>query len=333
MTVCLAGCTYQRMVELAPTDLPEQVYLTPQENNYEELLRNKVFANVTPELDVSDISLENLVEIAHDRKYDLIITGDLLYYFEGSLHRPSRADERIRVIDAQTEETLWYAKAVDVAPPAAYTDYIFMQGRGMQAPTARTVLKRNAEKFCRMLLSLPPREHSATAQEPNCLAGEEDSRAAQEELDEKGPGEELLGQDAKSWRERTQREGFANEHILFEFDRWRLLPEAKEILRRKAEWLNGNSDVSVVIEGYCDERGTGAYNMSLGDRRAARARDYLVDLGIAPERVTAVSYGEEKPLDPRHNEEAWAKNRRAQLMLEKRQLRVRASTTHSTKSQ
>jgi peptidoglycan-associated lipoprotein len=107
----------------------------------------------------------------------------------------------------------------------------------------------------------------------------------------------------------TQR--FADEDIRFEFDKSRLLPEAKENLRRRANWLMAHPDISVVIEGHCDERGMGDYNLALGDRRANRVKQYLVDLGVAPERLATRSYGEERPVDPRHSEEAWAKNRRA----------------------
>ena len=75
-------------------------------------------------------------------------------------------------------------------------------------------------------------------------------------------------------------------------------------------------DVSVIIEGHCDERGTSEYNMALGDRRAQSAKSYLVDLGIGSRRLMTISYGEERPLDPSHNERAWAKNRRDQFVIE-----------------
>jgi peptidoglycan-associated lipoprotein len=70
------------------------------------------------------------------------------------------------------------------------------------------------------------------------------------------------------------------------------------------------------VEGHCDERGTEAYNMALGERRAEAAKDYIVNLGIAPNRIGTISYGEERPVDPRHNEEAWAKNRRAHFVID-----------------
>ena len=105
------------------------------------------------------------------------------------------------------------------------------------------------------------------------------------------------------------------EHIHFGFDQYYLTPVAQELLRRQAEWLRANSDVTATIEGHCDERGTPEYNLALGDRRAESVKSFLVDLGIAEKRLATISYGEERPLDPRSNEEAWAKNRRAQFVL------------------
>lgn len=108
---------------------------------------------------------------------------------------------------------------------------------------------------------------------------------------------------------------FLNEDIYFEFDKYDLLPEAQEILRWKAEWLRQNNTSQVIIEGHCDERGTNEYNLGLGDRRANSAKSFLTDLGISPSRLTTISYGEERPLDPGHNEDAWAKNRRGHFSL------------------
>jgi len=100
------------------------------------------------------------------------------------------------------------------------------------------------------------------------------------------------------------------EDIYFDFDKSTLTPAAQDNLLRKAEWLRENADATVTIEGHCDERGTNEYNLALGDRRAESAKAFLTDLGIDPSRLTTISYGEERPVDPRHMEEAWAKNRR-----------------------
>jgi len=100
------------------------------------------------------------------------------------------------------------------------------------------------------------------------------------------------------------------EDIYFEFDKSTLTPAAQDNLMRKAEWLRENPDTMVTIGGHCDDRGTNEYNLALGDRRAGSAKAFLVDLGIDASRLTTISYGEERPVDPRNNEEAWAKNRR-----------------------
>jgi peptidoglycan-associated lipoprotein len=100
------------------------------------------------------------------------------------------------------------------------------------------------------------------------------------------------------------------EDIYFDFDKSTLTPTAQDNLLQKAEWLRENPDATVTIEGNCDDRGTNEYNLALGDRRAESAKAFLVDLGIDPSRLTTISYGEERPVDPRQNEEAWAKNRR-----------------------
>ena len=105
--------------------------------------------------------------------------------------------------------------------------------------------------------------------------------------------------------------------VHFAFDKYDLDATAKSILMANAKWLAANKDVKVQVEGHCDERGTNEYNMALGAKRAKAAMDYVRSLGIEASRMSTVSYGEELPLDPRHNEEAWAKNRRAHFNVQK----------------
>ncbi len=109
---------------------------------------------------------------------------------------------------------------------------------------------------------------------------------------------------------------FLNENIYFDFDDANLSEQAQELLKQKAMWLQDNPDATVTIEGHCDERGTNAYNLALGERRAESVKAFLVNLGISDMRLTTISYGEEKPIDMGHDEEAWAKNRRAAFVLE-----------------
>ena len=109
---------------------------------------------------------------------------------------------------------------------------------------------------------------------------------------------------------------FISENVYFDFDNATLDYQAQELLKQKAMWLRDFPEANVVIEGHCDERGTNAYNLALGERRAESAKAFLVNLGISDARLTTISYGEEKPLDMGQNEESWAKNRRAAFVLE-----------------
>jgi peptidoglycan-associated lipoprotein len=110
--------------------------------------------------------------------------------------------------------------------------------------------------------------------------------------------------------EDTREGALTFEDIHFDFDGAALTPEATEKLTRYVVALKQYPEVKVRIEGHCDERGTTEYNLALGERRALSARRFLIKAGIEKIRLSTVSYGEERPLDPRHNEEAWAKNRR-----------------------
>jgi peptidoglycan-associated lipoprotein len=103
--------------------------------------------------------------------------------------------------------------------------------------------------------------------------------------------------------------------IHFNFDKYDIRPGDAAILKENAALLKKFPNVKIQIEGHCDERGTVEYNLALGERRANRTKDYLVSLGISTARISTISYGKEKPLDPGHNEEAWATNRRAHTIV------------------
>ena len=100
------------------------------------------------------------------------------------------------------------------------------------------------------------------------------------------------------------------DRVLFDYDSSVLNPVATQTLDRQAAWLKQYPDVIVTIEGHADERGTREYNLALGDRRANAVKNYLVALGVGSDRVLTISYGEERPEDPAHNDAAWAENRR-----------------------
>jgi peptidoglycan-associated lipoprotein len=101
----------------------------------------------------------------------------------------------------------------------------------------------------------------------------------------------------------------------FTYDSDLLDDEARKVLDENAAMLKKYATWAITIEGHCDERGSAEYNLALGDRRALAAKNYLLTLGIAPERIKTVSYGKEFPFDPGHDEDAWLKNRRAHFVV------------------
>ncbi len=103
--------------------------------------------------------------------------------------------------------------------------------------------------------------------------------------------------------------------IHFDFDKYDIRPGDAEILKENAALLSKYLTVKVQIEGHCDERGTNEYNLALGERRANSTKKYLISIGVSQGRISTISYGEERPLDPGPNEEAWAKNRRAHCIV------------------
>jgi peptidoglycan-associated lipoprotein len=102
--------------------------------------------------------------------------------------------------------------------------------------------------------------------------------------------------------------------IYFDFDRSFIRDDMRPVMRENADWLKANPNVKVRIEGNCDDRGTIEYNQALGQRRAAAARKYLTDLGIASSRISLISYGKEKPACNEQTEECWQMNRRDELV-------------------
>lgn len=139
----------------------------------------------------------------------------------------------------------------------------------------------------------------------------EAERIRQQELEAQKSSEAALEQA----RKQAAKTRFLHQNIHFAFDSAALSSEAKELLKQKAQWLKQNANVTVTIEGHCDERGTTEYNLALGERRASAVKNYMQDLGIGGFRLDTVSYGEERPLDPGKTEAAYAKNRRAQFVL------------------
>jgi peptidoglycan-associated lipoprotein len=120
----------------------------------------------------------------------------------------------------------------------------------------------------------------------------------------------ILSQDLETLNKR----GYLQD-AFFDFDKSDLRQDARTALAADAEWLKKYPPIQVLIEGHCDERGTSKYNLSLGDRRANAAKEYLASLGVDATRIRTVSYGKERPFCTASTEECWQQNRRAHFLI------------------
>ena len=105
------------------------------------------------------------------------------------------------------------------------------------------------------------------------------------------------------------------EDIFFDFDKFNIKEEFKKVLTGNAKVLLAHPEAKLLVEGHCDERGTNEYNLGLGEKRAKAVLDYYIAYGVDSDQLSMISYGEERPFDAGHNEDAWAKNRRAHMVI------------------
>lgn len=148
------------------------------------------------------------------------------------------------------------------------------------------------------------------------MSSEEQARLeAERRMREQRLKEAQLKEEQARQAEAQLRDVFVNTDVHFDYDRYELSAEAKQILNEKAAYMQQHPSVQVIIEGHCDERGSNAYNMALGEKRAKAAEAYLVAMGISPQRMETVSYGEERPLVMGQTEEAYAANRRDHFVI------------------
>jgi peptidoglycan-associated lipoprotein len=174
------------------------------------------------------------------------------------------------------------------------------------------------------------REAAVVTQEPKAVAKEpapskvDDAAAREQALREQALREQAAREAAeKEAAERARKEAAAAAilkelqipDINFDYDKYNLKPLAQTTLKAAAPAYLKYTEYKLVVEGHCDERGTVEYNLALGEKRATEAAKYLVDLGIAKDRIKTISYGKEMPLDPGHDEAAWAKNRRDRFVI------------------
>ncbi len=167
--------------------------------------------------------------------------------------------------------------------------------------------------------TLPEKEAVSSGSGSSSTAGAvaEHTGPSADEIKAEGlKAEKMRAEEERNAKEKAEAmQTLVNEDVRFDYDSAVLSEAAQDILKKKAAYLEKFSGISVTIEGHCDERGTNEYNLALGERRAQSAKNFLINLGISSSRMRTISYGEEKPLDSGHTEEAWAKNRRAHFVL------------------
>lgn len=192
-------------------------------------------------------------------------------------------------------------KAVVKEEPAMQTQSAVEQAQNQPSQEAE---KAMAEQRAREKAQAEEAARQKTLADEQAMAKEKEAAAAM------AREKEAAAEMARKAEASTEREASQFGDVYFEFDSDVLSQDTREILNVHAKWLMAHRDYIVRIEGNCDERGSIEYNLALGQRRADSAMKYLVDLGVDKSRISTVSYGKERPIDPGHNEDAWTKNRR-----------------------
>ena len=168
---------------------------------------------------------------------------------------------------------------------------------------------------CKSSKTPPPTTKGTTATQGTGASGTE---GIEEEVVGEPSGEPLVSEEVRE--ELPEDLALLNaagylEDVFFDTNLYDIRPEFRDALARNGAWLQQHRTIQILIEGHCDERNTREYNLALGERRAAAVRDSLIFLGVAPERLRTISYGEERPFAPGGGEESWQLNRRAHFVI------------------
>ncbi|MDY6837524.1 MAG: OmpA family protein [Thermodesulfobacteriota bacterium] len=324
----LIGCSYQRHVTLPLPDLPEGVHAIPKENIYgssrvavfafaepsyapgtgrlaaqtigHALLKEGVFSDVVDESQRVFFGTANPMDLARSEAYDLIITGEVLYHFDGSALQASRVTERIRVRHVATKRLLWHATAASAGRAAPSFDYILVKGMGCPALPTSALLRRNAEKFCNMLLRQPPQAAPAEESRELLLISQQSAlEGLQEKVNDLLAHNDVL--EEQLWEEIQKSEGLLKEvdnlsaqadqmeqalkeeiergeialkryttktvvnldnSICFDSGSAKLKKEVKKSLAKLSKTLKDFPDNHIQIEGHTDDLPTHGYDFS-----------------------------------------------------------------------
>jgi peptidoglycan-associated lipoprotein len=193
-------------------------------------------------------------------------------------------------------------------------EHIFLKG-GKMLIVKKSLYLFSIVLFTLSLLWCGSCTHRVVNEEEEEIAGRE-GKAETTGLEGEEITEEELEESRRKVEELRKKGGVKLSNIYFPLDDFSLSKQAKKALIENAAWLMNNVQRKVMSEGHCDERGTEEYNIALGERRAKSAKRYLINLGVKHSQLSTISYGEEKPAEPGHNEEAWAQNRRVHFVIQ-----------------
>ncbi len=318
---------------------------------YHHLLENKVFFCVVDEITPRVKTRAEILEVAQAKGYDLIITGEVLYYFEGSEFMPSKVKEAILVLHVPTARILWFALAEDVAFHRPCRDFLLFQIPGRTAAPASDLIDKNAEKFCNMILTHPAQcemepENAEQISDPYQTELEElkvqnallEKALFKEDEKNKALAEHVdtLSSQADQLEEQL-REEIDKGHITLKRGKSKtvinidnricfgpgsdvLKEEAKKALRKISPTLSKIAENNIQIQGHTDnvpirtERFSS--NWELSSARSLAVLRYLLDHSkINPERLSVAGYGEYHPLRPNDSIENKRLNRRVEIVI------------------
>jgi peptidoglycan-associated lipoprotein len=201
---------------------------------------------------------------------------------------------------------------------------VLILGVGIFSGCAKKAVRSDVATYTpsRVVEAKPPEPKPESATPDQSAAAEGEKKLREESLREEDLRQKALRE--KASQEEAARKAAADreaalkasklEPVYFEFDQWSVREDQKEVMVKNGEWLKANPNTKVRLEGHCDERGTAEYNLALGQKRADSVKAFLEGLGVSSQRMNTISYGEERPLDPGHNEAAWVKNRRVDIV-------------------
>ncbi len=175
------------------------------------------------------------------------------------------------------------------------------------------VVAQGCEKTVQGTAGSKTTEQGLAGKAPVTLPGEE--RVSDDIVVAKAEPETARQRAQEMQQEAAATAGSGLQDAFFGFDKWTVTDEGKQALGADAQWLKANDGKALIIEGHCDERGTQAYNLVLGEKRAKAVRNYLADLGIDTKRLAVASYGKDRPFCREHNEDCYQQNRRGHLVL------------------